>query len=449
MPPARSAGGSMKAPLRIGLAGLGTVGSAVAAMLARSRSELMERAGRPLELVAYAAKDPPKDSTLDLSKLRKLPDPVALARDPGIDVFVELMGGEGDPAKAAVEAALTAGKPVVTANKALLARHGVALARLAEKHDAALCFEAAVAGGIPIVKTLRQGLGGSRVRRIYGILNGTCNYILTRMYKEHLSFAQCLKEAQKLGYAEADPSFDIGGFDTAHKLAILTSLAFGTEVDADAVHVEGIESITLADLEAADELGYRIKLLGVAQRTEAGIEQRVHPTMVRQGTVIAQVDGVTNAVAIDADTMELTLMGPGAGGAATSASVVADLVDLAAGSRVPAFGRPASNLTKPQRAPMQRHEGGYYIRLAAVDRPGSAASIAARLSEQNISLESIVQRHRGSHGGDDPKRAGAPVPVILITYATTEAAVRKALAAVEADGVIAEPPQLIRIEKNR
>jgi homoserine dehydrogenase len=449
MPPARRVDIPMAAPLKVGLAGLGTVGSAVAAMLARSRDEIAERAGRPIELVAYAAKDPPKDSSLDLSKLRKLPDPLALARDPGIDVLVELMGGEGDPAKAAVEAALAAGKSVVTANKALLAKHGVALARLAEKHDAALCFEAAVAGGIPIVKTLCQGLGGSRVQRIYGILNGTCNYILTRMYQERLSFADCLKEAQRLGYAEANPTFDIGGFDTAHKLAILTSLAFGTEVDAEAVHVEGIESISLADLDAADELGYRIKLLGVAQRTDVGIEQRVHPTMVKQGTVIAEVDGVTNAVAIDADTMELTLMGPGAGGDATSASVVADLMDLAAGRRGPAFGRPASALTKSRRAPIQRHEGGYYIRLLAQDRPGSAAAIAARLSEQKISLESIVQRHRGSRGGDEPQSTGAPVPVILITYATTEAAVRRALAAVEADGVIAEPPQLIRIEKGR
>jgi homoserine dehydrogenase len=270
------------------------------------------------------------------------------------------------------------------------------------------------------------------------------------MHKERLSFAECLKEAQRLGYAEADPTFDIGGFDTAHKLAILTSLAFGTEVDAEAVHVEGIESIALADLQAADELGYRVKLLGVAQRTEAGIEQRVHPTMVPQGTVIAEVDGVLNAVASDSDTMELTLLGPGAGGAATSASVVADLVDIAAGRRVPAFGRPASSLTKVQRAPMQRHEGGYYIRLAAVDRPGTAAAIARRMADENISLESIMQRGRDRrpHGGEDPRRADKPAPVALITYATTEDAVRRALAAVEKDGVLAEKPQVIRIEKS-
>jgi homoserine dehydrogenase len=439
----------MPEPLRVGLAGLGTVGSSVAAMIMRTRDAIAERAGRPIDLVAYASKDPPRDATLDLSKVRKVADPVALARDQGIDVFVELMGGSGDPAKSSVEAALAAGKPVVTANKALLAHHGVALAQLAEANKTTLSFEAAVAGGIPIIKTLREGLGGSRINRIYGILNGTCNYILTRMQKERLSFDVCLKEAQKLGYAEADPTFDIGGFDTAHKIAILTSVAFGTEVDADAVHVEGIESITLADLEAADELGYRVKLLGVAQRTDAGIEQRVHPTMVPKGNVIAEVDGVLNAVAIDADTMALTLMGPGAGGAATSSAVVADIMDLAAGRRVPSFGRPAASLVKAPRAPIQRHEGGYYIRLAAVDRPGSAATIARRMAEADISLESIMQRGRDRrpHGGDDPRTADKPAPVALITYATTEDAMRRALAAIEQDGVLAEKPQVIRIEK--
>jgi homoserine dehydrogenase len=434
----------------VALAGLGAVGSAVAAMQMRWRAALAERAGRAIELAAYASKDPPKDATLDLSGVRKLPDPVALARDGGIDVLVEVMGGEGDPAKSTVEAALKLGRPVVTANKALLARHGAALARLAEENKTTLGFEAAVAGGIPIVKTLREGLGGSRIARIYGILNGTCNYILTRMQKEHLSFADCLKEAQRLGYAEADPTFDIGGFDTAHKLAILTSLSFGTEIDAEAVHVEGIESISLADLEAADELGYRVKLLGVAQRTEAGIEQRVHPTMVPRGTVIGEVDGVTNAVTIDADTMELTLMGPGAGGAATAASVVADVMDLAAGHRVPSFGRSAASLVKPQRAPMQRHEGGYYIRLAVLDRPGTAATIARRMAEETISLESIMQhgRDRRPHGGDDPRAVDKPALVVLITYATTEDAVRRALAAVQRDGVLTETPQMIRIEKS-
>jgi len=269
------------------------------------------------------------------------------------------------------------------------------------------------------------------------------------MLRDRISFGECLKEAQQLGYAEADPTFDIGGHDTAHKIAILTSLAFGTEVDGDAVHVEGIESISLADLEAADELGYRVKLLGVAQRTDAGIEQRVHPTMVPQGTTIAEVDDVLNAVAIDADTMELTQIGPGAGGPATSSAVVADIVDLAAGRRSLPFGRPSAGLAKPQRAPIQHHEGGYYIRLAALDRPGTAATIARRMADENISLESIMQRGRDRrpHGGEDPKRADQPAPVVLITYATSEDAVRRALAAIEKDGVLAEKPQVIRIEK--
>ena len=440
----------MVAPLKVGLAGLGTVGSAVAKMLGDARGQLTERAGRPIELVAYAAKDPPRDASVDLSKAREVADPVALAKDAGIDVFVELMGGDGDPAKSAVEAALGAGRAVVTANKALIARHGNALAKLAEKSGAPFAFEAAVAGGIPVVKTLREGLGGAKVSRVFGILNGTCNYILTRMLAEQRSFADCLKEAQRLGYAEANPTFDIGGFDTAHKIAILTSLAFGSEIDVAAVHVEGIETITLADLRAADQLGYKIKLLGVASRTEAGIEQRVHPTMVPKHSVIGGVDGVLNAVAIDSDAMGLVLVGPGAGGPATSASVVADLVDLACGRTSPALGRDAGKLAKPRQAPIQRHEGGYYIRLAAVDRPGTMAAIAKAMAAENISLESIVQRHENArpHGGDDPKSAAGPAPVVLITYATNEDAVRRALAAIEREGVVAEPPQLIRIEKS-
>jgi homoserine dehydrogenase len=440
----------MVAPLRVGLAGLGTVGSAVAKMLDLSREELAVRAGRPIELVAYAAKDPPRDPSVDLSKARRVADPVALAKDPEIDVFVELMGGDGDPAKASVEAALGAGHSVVTANKALIAKHGNALAKLAEKSGASFAFEAAVAGGIPVVKTLREGLGGAKVSRVYGILNGTCNYILTQMLTEQRSFADCLKEAQRLGYAEADPTFDIGGFDTAHKIAILTSLAFGTEIDVEAVHIEGIETITLADLQAADQLGYKIKLLGVASRTDAGIEQRVHPTMVPKGSVIGGVDGVLNAVAIDSDAMALVLVGPGAGGPATSASVVADLVDLACGRSPPALGRVAAKLAKPRQAPIQRHEGGYYIRLAALDRPGTMAAIARAMAAENISLESIVQRQQDArpHGGDDPKSATGSAPVILITYATSEDAVRRALVAIEREGVVAEAPQLIRIEKS-
>ncbi|TDT94865.1 MULTISPECIES: homoserine dehydrogenase [Azorhizobium] len=433
--------------LKIGLAGLGTVGAAVVGMLERRAGEIAARTGRAVKVVAVSARSKSKDRGVDLSAVRWYDDPVELARDPDIDVFVELMGGEGDPARAAVTAALQAGRAVVTANKALLARHGLELAKIAEASGGSLHFEAAVAGGIPIVKTLREALGGNRIGRVSGILNGTCNYILTRMADEKLAFDTCLSEAQRLGYAEADPTFDIDGHDTAHKLALLTSLAFGTQVDADSIYVEGIRSLTLADLEAADELGFNVKLLGVAVRTDEGIEQRVHPTMVPKGWPIAQVSGVTNAVAVDGDAVNLTLVGPGAGGAATASAVVGDLIDVAKGNRGFAFGLPVSALEPCERAPMQRHGGGYYIRLAAVNKPGTAATIAGRMAEEGISLASIVQRQPARAAG--AKTVGPEdVAVILITYATTEDAVRKAIDAIEADGVIVGRPQVIRIEKD-
>ena len=441
----------MAAVLKIGIAGLGTVGAQVVRLLERQREALATRCGRGIEVVAVSARSRSKRRDAEVKRLRWVADPIALATDGEIDVFVELIGGEGDPAKAAVTSALAAGKSVVTANKALLARHGVRLAGVAEKQHVALNFEAAVGGAIPIVKTIREGLAGNSLERIYGILNGTCNYILTRMEQEKMGFAECLREAQRLGYAEADPTFDVEGHDTAQKLAILASLAFGTKADQGAVYVEGISSIAPEDLAWADELGYRVKLLGVAVKTENGIEQRVHPTMVRKDTAIAQVMGVTNAVSIDADGISpITLVGPGAGGAATASAVVADIGDIARGVRTPPFGRPSARLFASKKAPMQRHEGGYYIRLLAVDKPGTAATIARRLAQQSISLESIVQRHPGAlpHGGEAPGRSGTPVPVILITYATSEDAVRRALAAVGRDRVISGKPQVIRIEKN-
>ncbi|HEY2137010.1 MAG TPA: homoserine dehydrogenase [Xanthobacteraceae bacterium] len=441
----------MIAPLKVGLAGLGTVGAAVMRLIEREQDALSARCGRVIQVTAVSARRKAKKRSVDTRNLKWVNDPVALATDPGIDVFVELIGGTGDPAKAAIQAALSAGKSVVTANKALLARHGLALAAIAERNRAALNFEAAVGGAIPVVKTLREGLAGNSFTRVSGILNGTCNYILTRMEREKLSFAACLADAQRLGYAEADPSFDVEGHDSAQKLAILASLAFGIKVDEAAVFVEGISSIAPEDIAAADELGYRVKLLGVAVRTEKGIEQRVHPTMVPRDTAIAQVMGVTNAVSIEAEGFApITLVGPGAGGEATASAVVADLGDIARGVRTPPFGRPSARLAGSKQAPMQRHEGGYYIRLAAVDRPGTFASIAKSLAAEKISLESIMQRHHGvsPHGGDDPKSPDAPAPVILITYATSEDAVRRALKAIKRQGVIAGKPQVIRIEKN-
>ena len=429
--------------LRIGIAGLGTVGASVLRVLQRQSDALAARTGRRIEVTAVAARDASKDRGLNLAGIAWFGDPAKLAASDKIDVLVELIGGDEGPARLAVETALAAGKSVVTANKALLARHGMALAALAEAKEVSLAFEAAVAGGIPIVKTLRESMAGNNVTRVTGILNGTCNYILSRMELEAMSFADCLADAQKLGYAESDPTFDIGGFDTAHKLAILAALAFGAGIDSEAIHIEGIETITLSDIKAADELGFRIKLLGVAQRTAQGIEQRVHPTMVPKTSPIAQVMGVTNAVTVDADVVQhLTLVGPGAGGDATASSVISDIADLARGTRIAPLGRPSAQLEQAERIPMQRHEGGYYIRLDVHDRPGAAAAIATRMAQRGISLESIVQRRDAR-----VRNVASHVPVILITYATAEALVRAALDAIVADGFLAERPQIIRIER--
>jgi len=433
----------MAQALKIGIAGLGTVGASTVRILTAAHNELAERAGRPIEIVAVSARAKGKDRGVELGVYRWYDDPVALAADPDVELVVELMGGSEGSAKALIEAALSLGKPVVTANKALLAAHGPALASLAEQKGTTIAFEAAAAGGIPVIKALREALVGNKISRVSGILNGTCNYILSRMEAEGLDFAQCLKAAQELGYAEADPTFDIEGYDTAHKLALLSALAFGTEVDGDAVYVEGISNVTPLDLEMAEELGFRIKLLGVAERTAQGVEQRVHPTFVSRASQLASVMGVTNAVAIEAEPVgTVTLVGPGAGGGATASAVVGDIVDLARGNQVATFGRPSGALEKPVRAPMQRHEGGYYIRLQVMDRPGAAAIIATRMAERGISLESILQKGRGVRRSE----SGA-VPVILITYATTELLIRNAVAAIAEDGVLDGPPQVIRIER--
>ena len=439
----------MVAALKVGIAGLGTVGAEVVRLIEQQSRTLSSRCGRPVRVVAVTARSKAKKRGLDLQGIDWSKNPLELASDPRIDCFVELMGGAGDPALSAIDTALKAGKSVVTANKALIAKHGLKLAKAAEQFGGALNFEAAVGAAIPIVKTLREGLAGTSVNRVYGILNGTCNYILTRMEQEGLSFAECLKDAQRLGYAEANPSFDVDGHDTAQKLAILASLAFGTKVSQSAVYVEGISSIAPEDLRAAADLGFRVKLLGVAVRTAKGIEQRVHPTMVPKTSSIAQVMGVTNAVTIDGEGIPpITLVGPGAGGAATASAVVADIADVARGIRALPFGRPVERLRAIAKAPMERHEGGYYIRLMARDLAGTAATIATRLADQKISIESIVQRH--ANGVDVVQTAGkaAPVPVILITYATSEDAVHRALDAVQRDKVISGRPQVIRIEKN-
>ena len=432
--------------LKIGIAGLGTVGASLVRIIQSRANELAVTCGRPVKIVAVTARDRTRDRGIDLTGIEWFGGPVDLAQKADIDVFVELIGGSEGAANAAVRAALARGLHVVTANKALLAYHGVELAQIAEEKGVLLNFEAAVAGGIPVIKALRESLTGNTISRVYGIMNGTCNYILTRMEKEGLSFADCLREAQRLGYAEADPAFDIEGNDTAHKLAILTTLAFGNRIAADDIYLEGITNVSIEDIRAAADLGYRIKLLGVAQRTESGIEQRVHPTMVPLDSVIAQVDGVTNAVAIESDILgELLMVGPGAGGNATASSVLGDIADIAKSrpgeQRVPVFGHPAKALEPYRKAQMQSHEGGYFIRLTVLDRTGVFASVATRMAENHISLESIVQRSKQHLAPSDHQT------IILVTHATTEDSVRKAVAAIKNEGYLVGEPQVIRIER--
>lgn len=440
----------MTKPLRLGIAGLGTVGSAVFKLIHDRHADFIARTGHSVEICGLSARDRSKDRGYSTDGFKWFDDPVALAKDDQIDVFVELIGGEDGPAKHAVEAAIKAGKHVVTANKALLAYHGMELADLADRNSVALNFEAAVAGGIPAIKAIRESLLSNRIERVYGILNGTCNYILTRMQAEGRNFDSVLREAQEAGYAEADPTFDVGGHDTAHKLAILTTLSFGVRTSVDSIYVEGIESISLADIEAADDLGYRIKLLGVAMRTDSGIEQRVHPTMVPKNTAIAEVDGVTNSVSFVGDYVgDVMLVGPGAGANPTASSVVSDILDIAKGTVTPPFTWQTKDLAPYERAKMREHEGGYYIRLSVFDRPGAFAAIAGRMAEQGISLESIVQRRpRSALPGLDAKiDDGEPLPVVMITHQTNEAAIRAALQVIEQEGNVKETPQMIRIEK--
>ncbi len=432
--------------LRIGIAGLGTVGASLVRLLQEKQEMLSERCGRDLAITGVNARTKNKDRGISLDEMEWFDDPISLAKSANIDVFVELIGGEGDPAYSAVKAALIAGKHVVTANKALLAKHGVELAEIAESGGLLLNYEAAVAGGIPIIKVMRESLTANQVTRVYGILNGTCNYILTRMEDDGISFEECLKDAQDLGFAEADPSFDIEGNDTAHKLSILASLAFGTRIAPDAIYLEGITKITVEDIQAAKELGYRIKLLGVATRTIDGVESRVHPAMVPLGSAIAEIGGVTNAVAIEGDTVgSLMISGPGAGGDATASAAAADICDIAKSKpghqHGPALGQPAHTLAPHEQVPMRAHEGGYFIRLTVIDKPGTMASITTRMAEQEISLQSIVQRK------EKEERDSDQAPLILITHETTEAAIRNALDAVKADGRLVGEAQMIRIEK--
>jgi homoserine dehydrogenase len=428
----------MTRPLSVGVAGLGTVGVGLLRLLRDNAAIVGARAGRPIAVTAVSARDRARDRGVSLAGLRWYDDPVALAADPSIDVVVELIGGAEGPARALVAAALEARKHVVTANKALLAVHGAELAALAERCGAALVFEAAVAGGIPAIKALREGLAGNRILRVAGILNGTCNYILTVMRERGREFADVLAEAQRLGYAEADPSFDIDGIDAAHKLAILAALAFGRPVAFDAVHVEGIRRVSALDIAFADELGYRIKLIGIARAGEKGVEARVHPCMVPAGAPIARVDGVFNAVVAEGDfSGPLMLEGRGAGAGPTASAVAADLIDLARDRLTPVWGASSGALSDAPSLPMAAHVGAYYLRLMVVDRPGVIADVTAALRDHGVSLESMLQRGRSP---------GEAVPVVLVTHETGESAMRAALDHIASLDAVLEPPALIRIE---
>ncbi|MBT6096635.1 MAG: homoserine dehydrogenase [Rhodospirillaceae bacterium] len=432
----------MTLPLKIGVAGLGTVGAGVVKLLTANHDQLTARCGRPLIVTAVSARDRSKDRGINVDGMAWHDYARDLAADDNVDVVVELIGGEDGIAKDLVETAIHHSKHVVTANKALIAHHGTALARAAESKGLSLAYEAAVAGGIPIIKALREGLAANRVERLYGILNGTCNYILTDMAGSGREFDDILAEAQELGYAEADPSFDVDGIDAAHKLAILASVAFGTELDFDNVYVEGIRHVSPLDIEFAHELGYGIKLLGVAARVPeergGGIEQRVHPCMVALDAPINHVSGVFNGIEVAGDFVDTTIYeGRGAGEGPTASAVVADLVDIARGNNVPTFAVKAEKLKPAQTIPMGKRKGAYYIRFMVVDRPGVFADIAAALRDNEVSMESVLQRGRAP---------GEQVPVVMTVHETEEDAMQRCVQAIAALDAVVEPPRLIRIE---
>jgi len=425
-------------PLKVGIAGLGTVGGGTLKILSEHADMLAARCGRPVVISAISARTRNKDRGVDVSKIRWLDNPVSMATDPEIDAVVELIGGADGVARELVEKALQNGKSVVTANKALIAHHGIALAMMAEKTGALLAFEAAVAGGIPIIKALRDGLAANRFRRIIGILNGTCNYILTSMWETKRSFDDVLKEAQAKGYAEAEPSFDVDGIDTAHKLAILTSLAYGCAPAIDKIYVEGIRRVSLRDMEFAAELGYSIKLLGIASQTEHGIEQRVHPCMVHKESPLGTVHGVFNAILTEGDAVGTVLFeGRGAGAGPTASSVVADIMDIARGVAYKPFTLPVASLAKLPFYGMENLRCSYYLRLSVIDKPGVLAEVTSIFKKEQISLRSFLQH---SH------KPGEPVNLVLTTHDTQESSMLHAIDAMAKLESVKEKPYMIRIE---
>ena len=426
----------MSDPLRLGIAGLGTVGVGVVRIVQRQAKLLSRRCGRPVEIVAVSARSKDKDRGVTLSRYAWEDDPATLAQRPDIDVFVELMGGSDGPARAATEAAIAAGKDVVTANKALLALHGQALAEAAEAKGLALRFEAAVAGGIPVIKTLTEGLAGNAIDRVMGVMNGTCNYILTRMENAGLTYEEAFAEADGLGYLEADPQLDVGGIDAAHKLTLLASIAYGSKVNFDAIQLEGIGEITIEDIRRAGDMGYKIKLLGVAQMTGRGLEQRMSPCLVPATSPLGQLEGGTNMVVIEGDSVgQIVLRGAGAGEGPTASAVLSDICDIARGIRIPTFGQPAASLDDAPPA-SAASPACYYLRMELADRPGALAKVATVLGEAGISIDRMRQY---DHPGNN-------APVLIVTHKAARPNLDTALAALPGTGVLTGTPVALRIE---
>lgn len=431
---------SNPAPLRIGLAGLGTVGIGVVKIVQRHADLIAARAGRPVVITAVSARDPQKNRDADLSDYQWETDPVALARRDDIDVFVEVMGGHEGPARLSTEAAIAAGKDVVTANKALLAHHGNALAMAAEAQGRVIRFEAAVAGGIPVIKTLTEGLAGNQITRVMGVMNGTCNYILTRMQASGLPYETVFEEARLLGYLEADPNLDVGGIDAGHKLSLLAAIAFGTKVSFDKVELEGIGNVSIDDIMLADDMGYHIKLLGVAQMTGRGLEQRMTPCLVPAESPLGQLQGGTNMVVLEGDSVgQIVMRGAGAGEGPTASAVMADVIDIARGTRLSTFGRPAASLATPVAA-KSATPAPYYLRMTLLDKPGALAKIATALGEAGISIDQMRQLNQ-------PDEADNKATVLIVTHKAQPADVAFALDQFGHTGVLIGAPVAIRIEQ--
>lgn len=424
--------------VRVGIAGLGTVGVGVVKIINGLNDLLEVRSGKKIVIEAVSARDETKNRGIDLSDVNWYHNAVELAMDADIDIVVELIGGDEGIAYDVCKRALKNGKHVVTANKALIAKHGVELATLAEKHKVTLLFEAAVAGGIPVIKALKDGLAANDISKVIGIMNGTCNYILTTMQKTGRCFEDVLKEAQGLGYAEADPTFDVDGIDTAHKLVILASLAFAGKVDSDNVYIEGIRNITNDDITLADELGYVIKLLGVTDLKHNAVTQAVYPCLLSKEHPLAKVNDVFNAVTIYAEPLgNVTLEGPGAGEGATASSVVADIIDIVKGYSSFAFGVPVDKLEHHSFTSVESLSGKYYIRIPVEDEKGVLADISQVFDDCGVSMESVVQH---------PRKEKEDVLVVFITHEVSEKVVQGALQKLEAIPTILKKPSLIRVE---